>query len=61
MLRWAVALFIFAIIAAFFGFTGVAVGAAAIAKLLFVFFLIAFAAILIWALFMGRRPPLPPV
>ena len=53
MLRWAVALFIFAIIAALFGFTGLAVGAAAIAKLLFIFFIIAFVAVLIWALVMG--------
>src|ERR1044072_8993946 len=38
MLSWALAFFIIAIIAAVFGFTGIAAGAAEIAKILFVVF-----------------------
>jgi len=40
MLRYAAIFFVIALIAALFGFTGIAVGAAAIAKLLFYLFLI---------------------
>jgi uncharacterized membrane protein YtjA (UPF0391 family) len=40
MLRWAIGFFIVALIAAFFGFGGVAAGAAGIAKILFFGFLI---------------------
>lgn len=61
MLRWAAVFFVVAIIAAIFGFGGIAVGAASMARVLFFFFLVACAAILLWSLFMGRRPPLPPV
>jgi len=55
MLRYALIFFIVALIAALFGFTGVAAGAAAIAKILFYVFL-AVAGI---ALIMGllRRGP----
>ncbi len=42
MLRWALIFFIVAIIAALFGFTGLAVGAAAIARILFWVFLVLF-------------------
>ncbi len=42
MLPWAVFFFAMAIIAAVFGFTGIAAGAASIAKILFVVFLILF-------------------
>lgn len=42
MLRWALMFFVVALIAAVFGFWGVAVAAAGIAKLLFVVFLILF-------------------
>jgi uncharacterized membrane protein YtjA (UPF0391 family) len=42
MLRWAVAFFIIAIIAAIFGFGGIAVAAAGIAKILFFIFLVLF-------------------
>jgi uncharacterized membrane protein YtjA (UPF0391 family) len=42
MLRWALAFFVVAIIAAVFGFAGIAVAAAGIAKLLFYLFLILF-------------------
>jgi uncharacterized membrane protein YtjA (UPF0391 family) len=39
MLRWALAFFIVALIAAFLGFTGLAVAAAGIAKIIFYLFL----------------------
>lgn len=42
MLRWALAFFIIAIIAAVFGFAGIAVAAAGIAKVLFFVFLVLF-------------------
>ena len=42
MLRWAFAFFIVALVAALLGFTGVAVAAAGIAKILFFIFLILF-------------------
>ena len=42
MLNWALTFFIIAIIAAVFGFGGVAVAAAGVAKLLFYLFLILF-------------------
>ena len=40
MLRWALIFFVLAIVAALFGFGGIAAGAADIAKLLFIGFLI---------------------
>jgi uncharacterized membrane protein YtjA (UPF0391 family) len=61
MLRWSLAFFIIAIIAALFGFGGIAAGSADIAKLLFFFFLVICAVSLVWGLFTGRRPPPPPV
>ncbi|HXU28922.1 MAG TPA: DUF1328 domain-containing protein [Bacteroidia bacterium] len=42
MLRWSLIFFIVALIAALFGFTGIAEGAADIAKVLFFIFLILF-------------------
>jgi uncharacterized membrane protein YtjA (UPF0391 family) len=42
MLRWALAFFIVALIAALFGFGGIAVAAAGIAKILFFIFLVLF-------------------
>jgi uncharacterized membrane protein YtjA (UPF0391 family) len=42
MLRWALAFFVIAIIAGVFGFLGIAVAAAGIAKLLFYLFLVLF-------------------
>ena len=42
MLRWALAFFVIAIIAAVFGFGGIDVAAAGIAKLLFFVFLVLF-------------------
>ena len=60
MLRWALAFFIIAIIAAVFGFTGIAAGATEIARDLFFFFVVFFVVSLVWGLATGRRtaPPL---
>lgn len=51
MLRWAIAFFIIAIIAAIFGFSGIAIASAGIAKILFVVFLVLFLLSLIGHLF----------
>lgn len=51
MLGWAIAFFIIALIAALFGFGGIAAGAATIAKVLFFIFLALFILSLIVALF----------
>jgi uncharacterized membrane protein YtjA (UPF0391 family) len=53
MLNWAVTFFIVALIAALLGFTGIALAAAGIAKLLFVVFLVLFLVSLVAHL--GRR------
>ncbi len=47
MLRWSLYFFIIAIIAAAFGFTGIAAGAAEIAKVLFYIFIVLFLAALL--------------
>jgi uncharacterized membrane protein YtjA (UPF0391 family) len=56
MLRWALGFFIIAIIAAVFGFGGIATGAAEIARLCFFFFVLIFFVSLVWGLVTGRRP-----
>ncbi len=61
MLRWSLMFFIIAIVAAVFGFGGIASGATEIARLLFFFFIVVFLVSLIWGLMTGRRPPLPRV
>jgi uncharacterized membrane protein YtjA (UPF0391 family) len=53
MLHYAVVFFIIALIAALFGFGGIAVGAAGIAKILFVVFLIG--ALISFLMSIGRR------
>jgi uncharacterized membrane protein YtjA (UPF0391 family) len=55
MLRWAVIFFIISIIAAVFGFGGIATAAAGIAKLLFYLFLAIAVVMLIAALLAGRN------
>lgn len=57
MLRWALAFFIVAIVAALFGFGGIAVASAGIAKILFLIFLIGFLVTLVLGLVAGRRVP----
>jgi uncharacterized membrane protein YtjA (UPF0391 family) len=42
MLRWALGFFLIAIVAAIFGFGGIAIAAAGIAKILFFLFLVLF-------------------
>jgi uncharacterized membrane protein YtjA (UPF0391 family) len=60
MLRWSLAFFLIAIIAAVFGFGNVAAGASDVARILFFFFLVFFVVSLIWGLATGRRsgPPI---
>ena len=61
MLNWAIAFFIIALIAAIFGFGGIAAGATEIARVLFFFFLVLFVVSLVWNLVTGRRAPPPGV
>jgi len=51
MLRYAVVFFIIAVNAAIFGFTGIAAGAAEIAKILFFIFVVIFLATLLIGVF----------
>jgi len=57
MLSWAVIFLVIALVAARFGFTGIAVAAAGIAKVLFFIFLVVFIVALIMGLMQRRRPP----
>lgn len=52
MLRWALGFFIVALIAAVFGFGGIAAGAAGIGKILFIGFLV----LAVGALIFGKLP-----
>ncbi len=54
LLRWALALFVISLIAALFGFTGIAEGSAEIAKFLFFVFVVGLVLLLILAAFVGR-------
>jgi Small integral membrane protein len=49
MLRWALIFLIVALVAALFGFTGIAIAAAGIAKFLLFLFLVACLIFLLWA------------
>ena len=55
MLGWAATFLIIALIAALFGFTGIAVASAGIAKILFYIFLILFVVSLLSHAFRGRN------
>jgi uncharacterized membrane protein YtjA (UPF0391 family) len=55
MLYWAVVFFVIAIVAAVFGFGGIAEGAVAIAKVLFFVFLVLFVLSVLVGLIRGRR------
>lgn len=57
MLYWAIVFFIIALVAALFGFTGIALAAAGIARILFFIFVVIFFVTLIVGLFQRRRPP----
>lgn len=50
MLHYSITFFVIAIIAAVFGFTGIAAGAASIAKMLFFFFVVLFVVSMIMSL-----------
>lgn len=52
MLRWALIFFLISLVAALFGFTEIAVGAAAVAKVLFFIFIVLFLIALIAGLAM---------
>jgi len=54
MLSWALGFFILTIVAAFFGFGGIATSAAGIAQVLFVVFLVVFLISLVMGLARGR-------
>ena len=55
MLRWSLYFFIIAIIAAAFGYTGIAAGAASIAQILFFIFLVLFLAAFLLGLTVFRK------
>ncbi len=55
MLRWSLIFFIVAIVAALFGFTGIATGAAAIAKILFTIFLAVFIILFVLGLTLFKK------
>jgi uncharacterized membrane protein YtjA (UPF0391 family) len=54
MLTWAIIFFLISVVAGIFGFTGIAVGAQTIAKVLFGIFLILFLIVLIFGVLAGR-------
>jgi uncharacterized membrane protein YtjA (UPF0391 family) len=55
MLKWALIFAVIAVVAALFGFTGVAAGSAAIAKFLFVAALIIFLVLLVLGIAAARK------
>jgi uncharacterized membrane protein YtjA (UPF0391 family) len=55
MLQWALAFLILALVAAFFGFAGVAAASAGVAKILFYVFVIIFAVTLLAGVLESRR------
>jgi uncharacterized membrane protein YtjA (UPF0391 family) len=58
MLYWAVVFLIIAIVAAVFGFGGIAAAATGIAKILFFIFIVIFLITLIFGFAGRRRPPI---
>jgi len=59
MLYWTMIFLVIALIAAAFGFTGIAADSASIAKVLFAIFLVLFVVSLIFQLMRGGGPPAP--
>lgn len=55
MLRWALTFFVIALIAALFGFTGIAEGAAAIAQVIFYIFLVLLVLSLLFGSFIWKK------
>jgi len=56
MLKWALVFLVIAIIAAIFGFGGIAGAAVDIAKIIFFIAIVIFVISLVWGLVAGRRP-----
>ncbi|MEN3352022.1 MAG: hypothetical protein V7640_180 [Betaproteobacteria bacterium] len=54
MLKWALIFFLISIVAGFFGFTGIAAGAASVAKIFFFLCLIFAIAIVVFAVLAGK-------
>lgn len=61
MLNWVITFFLLAVVAAIFGFGGLAGTFAEIAKFLAVVFVVLFVAGFNYSLLSGRRPPAPPL
>ena len=59
MLGWSIAFFIITLVAALFGFGGIAAAAAGIAKTLFAVFIVLFLITLVVHLLRGRSPRVP--
>jgi uncharacterized membrane protein YtjA (UPF0391 family) len=59
MINWIITFFILALVAAFFGFGGMAASFASVAKLLTAIFIVLFVGSLIYSLLSGRKPPNP--
>lgn len=59
MLRWALTFLVFALIAALFGFTGIAGESMYIARILFFIFLVIFVVSLLYGMATGKRPTAP--
>lgn len=58
MFGWAITFLIIALVAALFGFGGIAGAAAGFAKILFFVGIVLFLASLVYALVSGRKPPI---
>ena len=61
MISWGITFFLLAIVAAVFGFTGLAGTLAGIAKFLMVLFVVLFIATLVYSMVTGRRSTAPPL
>lgn len=55
MLKWTIIFFLVSIVAGSFGFTGIAVGTQAIARILFAIFLVLFLMVLIFGVIAGMK------
>ena len=60
MLHWSLAFFLVALVAALFGYGGIAEGSAEIGRFLFFVFLVIFAVSLVFGVPAGRRARKPP-
>jgi uncharacterized membrane protein YtjA (UPF0391 family) len=57
MLYWTLVFLVVSLVAAVFGFTGIAAEAGGIARILFFIFLVLFVVSLLYSLLTGKRPP----